>query len=172
MSRDCFDVALGELRAQGHEVRVVRRGPLVGGLVGDVDCRVPDGAEAVADVVVRSFDGGVSVTGTVRSVWQGECRRCLRLLEGEVVAAVKEIFRRGAEPDEGTYPMGEDQLNLREMVLDCLFGALPVLPVCSESCLGICPVCGVDRNVSPCSCEGLTGDTRWSVLDSLRQDGN
>lgn len=125
----------------------------------------------MAEVVLASFDGGVSATGTVSSVWQGECRRCLKALEGQVVAPVKEIFRRGAEPDEGTYPMGEDQLNLREMVLDSLFGALPVLPLCKEGCLGICPVCGADRNVSPCDCKAPVGDPRWAVLDSLRENG-
>lgn len=171
VNRDSFDVPLGALRAQGHELRVVRRGKLERDLVVDVDCRVPEGAEAVADVVLRSFEGGITVTGVVSSTWLGECRRCLRSLEGEVVAPAKEIFRRGAQPDEGVYSMDVDQLNLREMVLDSLFGALPVLPLCRDGCLGICPVCGEDRNVSSCRCEEPMADPRWSVLDSLREEG-
>ena len=171
VNRDGFDVPLGVLRAQGHELRIVRRGQLGRDLVADVDCRVPEGAEAVADVVLRSFEGGISVTGVVSSTWRGECRRCLRSLEGEVVAPVKEIFRRGAQPDLGIYSMGEDQLNLREMVLDSLFGALPVLPLCRDDCLGICPACGADRNVLSCGCEEPTADPRWSVLDSLSEEG-
>lgn len=168
MGRDPFVVALSELRA-GAERRVVRSGRLENALVADVDCRVPAGTEAVAEVAVLVFDGGVSVSGTVTSAWEGECRRCLAHMEGPLVARVREIFRRGGGPDEGTYPMTEDQLNLREMVLDSLFAALPVLPLCQEGCLGLCPTCGADRNVSPCRCQQDEMDTRWSVLDVLRE---
>ena len=168
VGRDPFVVALSPLRA-GAECKVVRSGRLESALVADVDCRVPAGAEAVAEVVVLAFDGGVSVSGTVSSAWEGECRRCLAHLEGPLVAPVREIFRRGGGPDEGTYPMTEDQLNLREMVLDGLFAALPVLPLCREGCLGLCPICGADRNVSPCECQRDEVDPRWSALDVLRE---
>ena len=168
MGRDRFVVALSELRA-GAERRVVRSGRLESALVAEVDCRVPAGAEAVAEVGVLVFDGGVSVSGTVTSAWEGECRRCLAHLEGPLVVPVREIFRRGGGPDEGTYPMTEDHFNLREMVLDSLFAALPVLPLCREGCLGLCPICGADRNVSPCGCQRDEVDPRWSALDVLRE---
>ena len=80
------------------------------------------------------------------------------------------MFRRGGGADEGTYPMGEDHVNLREMVLDSLFSQLPVLPLCREDCLGICAICGADRNTSPCDCRQNDLDPRWSVLDVLRAD--
>lgn len=168
VGRDSFIVAFSELRA-GAERRVVRTGRLASALVADVDSRVPAGTEAVAEVVVAAFDGGVSVSGTVTAAWEGECRRCLAHLEGPLVAPVKEIFRRGGGPDEGTYPMAEDQLNLREMVLDSLFAALPVLPLCQEGCLGLCPTCGADRNVSSCGCRQDEVDPRWSALEVLRE---
>lgn len=168
MSRHPFEVALGELPGHGGERRVVRAGRLVSPLVADVDSRVPAGAEAVADVVLEAFDGGIAVSGTVRSVWEGECRRCLAGLGGELVAPVSEIFRRNGGEAEGTYAMAEDSLDLEEMVLDCLFAALPVMPLCREGCLGLCSLCGADRNVSPCACQQPVGDPRWSVLDVLR----
>ncbi|HMK98406.1 MAG TPA: DUF177 domain-containing protein [Acidimicrobiales bacterium] len=165
MAHDPFDVALGDLRDRRGARHVVRQGTLFEALVADVDSRAPAGAPAEVDVELESFDGGLCASGTVRSHWQGECRRCLRRVEGELVAEVKEIFRRGGGPDEGTYPMSEDHVNLREMVLDSLFSALPVLPLCRPDCLGICPVCGTDRNTSPCGCGEVELDPRWSVLD-------
>jgi uncharacterized protein len=164
-----FQVALGELRCHGLQRRVVRSGRLASALVADVDSRVPAGAEAVADVVLEAFDGGVAVAGTVSSVWEGECRRCLASLGGDLQTPVREIFRRGGGEADGTYPMAEDLLDLEEMVLDCLFAALPVLPLCKDDCLGICPLCGADRNASPCACQEPAGDPRWSALDVLRQ---
>jgi uncharacterized protein len=38
---------------------------------------------------------------------------------------------------------------LREQVIL----AEPMHPLCREECLGICPVCGRDRNLAPCECK-------------------
>jgi len=168
MAHDPFDVGLGELRDWRGPKHVVRRGPLLEALVADVDSRIPAGQDAEADVLLEPFDGGLAVSGTARSRWEGECRRCLRSVGGEVVADVKEIFRRGGGPDEGTYPMGDDHVNLREVVLDSLFAGLPLLPLCRQECQGICPVCGTDRNVSSCECAVVVPDPRWSALDVLK----
>jgi uncharacterized protein len=165
---DPFDVALGELRDCRGRLHVVRRGALTDALVADVDSRVPAGAEVVADVMLDAFDGGVGVKGAVSSRWEGECRRCLRSLDGELLTDVRELFRRGGGETEGTYRMGEDHLNLREMVLDALFAALPLLPLCREDCHGICPRCGADRNTAPCGCQEVEIDRRWAALDVLR----
>ncbi|MGH9107551.1 MAG: YceD family protein [Acidimicrobiales bacterium] len=171
MAIDPFDVALGDLRDRRAPHQVVRRGRLAEALEADVDCRVPAGAEAVADVVLDAFDGGVAVSGQVCSSWEGECRRCLGSTGGQLGAGVREVFRRGGGQDEGTYPMGEDRVNLREMVLDSLFAALPVLPLCRGDCQGICAGCGADRNVLPCDCAEVATDQRWAVLDVLREEG-
>jgi len=146
---------------------LLRRGTLQEALVADVDSRVPAGAEMVADVVIESFDGGVAVTGKISSVWEGECRRCVAPLDGELVTDVRELFRRGGGEDEGTYPMGEDHINIRDMVTDALFVALPVLPLCREDCRGICPRCATDLNVAACGCEEVHFDPRWSALEAL-----
>ena len=165
---DPFDVTMADLRDRRGSRHVVRRGELAEALVADVDARVPAGAEAVADVDLDAFDGGVTVHGTVSSPWEGECRRCLGSIDGELVAEVREVFRRGGGEDEGTYAMGEEHLNLRDLVLDALFAALPLLPLCREDCAGICPTCGADRNAGDCGCEEVVIDPRWSGLEILR----
>jgi uncharacterized protein len=168
MTADPFEVSLRELRGSRGTRHVVRSSVLTEPLVADVDCRVPTGAEAVADLTLEAFDGGVAVTGTVSTTWEGECRRCLTAVDGEVSSAVRELFRRGGGEEEGTYRMGEDHLNLREMVLDSLFAALPLLPLCRPDCRGICPRCGTDLNIEQCACEEVEVDPRWSALNVLR----
>jgi uncharacterized protein len=168
MTVDPFDVSVKELRGSRGTRHVVRSGVLTEPLVADVDSRVPAGSEAVADLTLQAFDGGVAVTGTVSTRWQGECRRCLTNVDGEISSEVRELFRRGGGADEGTYEMHDDHLNLREMVLDSLFASLPVLPLCRPDCRGICPRCGTDRNVEECGCEEVEVDPRWSALNVLR----
>ena len=64
-------------------------------------------------------------------------------------------------------PMGVDHVNIRDMVNDALFAALPLLPLCREDCRGICPRCGSELNVAPCDCEDVHFDPRWSALEVL-----
>jgi uncharacterized protein len=164
---DPFEVGLGDLRDMRGSRHMVRSGVLSDALVADVDSRVPAGAQLVADVVLESFDGGVAVAGTISSVWLGECRRCMAPLDGALVTDVRELFRRGGGEDDGTYPLAEDHINIRDMVLDALFVALPVLPLCREDCRGICPRCGTDLNDAACGCEEVHVDPRWSGLEVL-----
>ena len=46
----------------------------------------------------------------------------------------------------------------------------PVAPLCRDDCAGICPVCGGDRNETPCDCVQAPRDERWAALDALRDE--
>ncbi|MGC8627345.1 MAG: YceD family protein [Acidimicrobiales bacterium] len=165
-----FDVALRGLRdARGMRRHELRRGRLLEAVVADIDSRVAAGTEVVVDVVLEAFDGGVEVVGNVSCSWQGECRRCLAEIDGELSVAVREIFRPGGNEEEGTYPMRDDHLDLSAMVLDALFAGLPLMPLCKEDCRGICPHCGADRNVEPCECDEAQVDPRWAGLSVLSE---
>ena len=43
-------------------------------------------------------------------------------------------------------------LDLNEMVRQEIILHFPLIPVCSKSCKGLCPVCGKDRNSVKCKC--------------------
>ena len=153
-----------------HEQRVGRIGELsVAGSVVSAD------AEVSADAVLDSVGGGIEVSAELRAPWQGECRRCLRALSGELHCDVRELYapRRAGEPDdadEETYPISGDTLDLRPLVRDALLLELPIAPVCQADCQGLCPTCGADLNEGPCGCEPVS-DPRWGALDVLREPG-
>jgi uncharacterized protein len=133
---------------------------------------VPAGADAVAVAVLDSVDGGIEVTAEVQAPWQGECRRCLRPLTGELRGVVRELYRSRSrhdpsEADDDTYPLEGDQLDLRPLVRDALLLELPLVPLCQEGCRGLCPTCGADLNTDPCGCPGADRDPRWGALDAL-----
>ena len=130
---------------------------------------MPSGAEAEADVTLEGVPGGVIARGHVTAPWEGECRRCLVAVGGELRCQVLEVFERSHDPDQ-TYPLLGDQLDLEPLVRDAVMLELPQAPLCREGCLGLCPSCGADLNEGGCGCEAEVGDPRWASLDVLRQD--
>jgi uncharacterized protein len=52
------------------------------------------------------------------------------------------------------------------MIRDAIGVELPFSPLCREDCLGLCPVCGADRNSEGCPGH-VEVDPRWAALDPL-----
>jgi uncharacterized protein len=71
----------------------------------------------------------------------------------EVDGAVVRLTQRGG------YELNPAALAWEEFSL-----ALPVNPLCREDCKGLCPVCGANRNLEPCSCQRGEGDSRLACL--------
>jgi uncharacterized protein len=82
---------------------------------------------------------------------------------------VRELFTRDGDPEE-TYPLGDDHIDLEPMVHDAVLLELPPAPLCRPDCAGLCPWCGANRNLAPCSCVAPS-DPRWAALDALRVPG-
>ncbi len=123
---------------------------------------VPEGAEVVVDVLLESVHDGILVSGTVTASWQGACRRCLEPAQGVLVVEVRELCVEAGD-EETTYPLDGDELDLEPIAHDACILALPLAPLCEEGCLGLCPECGVNRNLEQCSCEPPP-DPRWGSL--------
>jgi uncharacterized protein len=147
------------------------------GFLGELrvaDTLVAADAEVSVDVVLTAVEGGLEVAGTVRAEWQGECRRCLRPVGGELRAEVRELYRPRAEgevDDEETYPLGVDHLDLVPLARDAVLLTLPLAPLCREDCVGLCPSCGADLAEGDCGCDTTFADPRWGPLDALRDLG-
>jgi uncharacterized protein len=58
-------------------------------------------------------------------------------------------------------------LDLAEMLREQFYLALPMQPLCRPDCQGLCPSCGIDRNVETCQCKTEWIDPRLSVLQAL-----
>jgi uncharacterized protein len=160
-----FVVHVAKLRrvlgTRWHEVRA--------GVIDDLACSgsaVPAGAEVGADVTLEAMAGGITVSGVVTAPWAGECRRCLVTASGTLTIPVRELYTEDGD-GEDAYRLADDQVDLEDLVHDAVLLELPMAPVCHEGCLGLCPMCGVNRNEKKCSCE-RPRDDRWAALDVLR----
>ena len=163
-----FLVTVVALRRQlGNIRREQRRGPLP--LLHVSGSSVRAGAEVEVDAVLESVHGGIVVTADVAAPWAGECRRCLRPVVGEVHSHVRELYEEDSDGEE-TYPLRGDQLDLAPLARDAVLLELPQAPLCEEDCLGLCPVCGANRNEGDCGHAVQVMDPRWAALDALRTD--
>jgi uncharacterized protein len=63
--------------------------------------------------------------------------------------------------------VGDGELDLAELAAEQILLGLPMRWVCDESCRGLCPQCGANRNQeNACTCEPET-DPRWQALADL-----
>ncbi len=63
-------------------------------------------------------------------------------------------------------------LDTLPLVIEQLQLNVPMKPLCSPGCLGLCPRCGAELNLLPdgvCSCGPKAVDPRWTVLAPLAQ---
>ena len=82
------------------------------------------------------------------------CDRCLREFERSFSAELDHILVRslnGADNDEYVI-VPDDMFDPDELFSSDILLYIPTKLLCSESCKGLCPVCGTDLNVSECGC--------------------
>ena len=94
------------------------------------------------------------------------CSRCLKEFTADSSAEVVEKFYPLGSPgvEKDAYVYEADIVDITEPLRESLLLAEPLKVLCKEDCLGICPVCGADRNVHPCSCDTSAIDPRLAAL--------
>ena len=107
----------------------------------------------------------------------GQCGRCLEeyplslTREFSVVLTPRPPLGREMELsyDElsASFYSGET-IDVSALVHEQMLLAFPLPPVCREDCKGLCPQCGVNRNVETCKCRSEWTDPRLARLSSLR----
>lgn len=61
----------------------------------------------------------------------------------------------------------DDEIDLGQLVVEQFLLALPMKPLCRESCRGLCPECGTNLNTATCSCVHAWSDPRLESLKTL-----
>jgi uncharacterized protein len=118
------------------------------------------------DLRLEALNDGIKVTGTVKTAWSTVCRRCLADVSGEAVGVIDELYQiHPLDPD--AYIIEDGQLDLVPLVRETVLLELDLERLCREDCAGLCPECGVDRNVNSCSCDTSVSDDRWAALEGF-----
>jgi uncharacterized protein len=69
--------------------------------------------------------------------------------------------------DLDVFPFDGDKIDLEPLFREQFVLAVPFAPLCSETCKGLCPQCGIDLNTGTCSCEKPI-DPRLAALKGLK----
>lgn len=130
-------------------------------------------AEAAASVIL--------VRGSLQAHFEVGCARCLGPAP---VDAVEQDLRLTFLPeapgvteqelsadDLDTYSYDGEEIDLEPVLREFLILAIPMAPVCSEACRGICGGCGADLNREPCRCAvGEAPTSPWvAALSRLKK---
>lgn len=127
---------------------------------------------------VRQLKGKVEVTGEISTRARVECDRCLKFVEFPVDAkfnveyVTPQTYKASpaaelSETDMSLSIFDGGVLDVDELVGEQLLLSVPSRVLCQESCKGLCPVCGNDRNLKDCACESTEIDPRWGALKEL-----
>jgi len=139
--------------------------------LGIDDPRIAADAPIEIDAELESLSDGIVVTGSVEAEWHDICRRCLDDIDETAVAELHELYQHHITVEDA-FPIVGEQIDLTGMARELVLLELPLAALCRPDCAGLCPVCGINRNLEQCECETPQSDDRWSALDVLKQQLN
>ena len=128
----------------------------------------------------RNVIQDIRLQGDLATTLELPCARCLEPVVQDVARDFELLYRpqgtdagneelsvTAAEAEVGYY-QGKGLL-LEDVLREQVLLGVPIKVVCRDNCKGLCPTCGVNRNVESCSCAPLLGDPRWSALKDIRE---
>ena len=118
------------------------------------------------------------LAGTARTELELGCSRCLEPFRMPVNSSFDlrylpaaemstEDEREVQEEDVETSYYRDDQIDLNELLREQFYLELPMKPLCSEDCRGLCPQCGTNLNTGTCACAPEWEDPRLAPLKGL-----
>jgi uncharacterized protein len=114
-------------------------------------------------VSLTRTDRSILAKGVVNSEVELTCSRCLNQFSCPLTLNIEEEYfpttdivsgaslSSSNEPDRFTIDE-HHVLDLTEALRQCALLAIPMKPLCREDCAGLCPNCGHNLNLGPCSC--------------------
>jgi len=157
--------------------------------IGSVrEYRIDEAADVIGDGNRYPVRGDCRLLRTRQGVLTGckletevelTCNRCLERYRQKLTVGFEEEFLQTVDVTTGIgLPAPEDPgaftidsqhiLDISEAVRQYTVMALPLKPLCRESCKGLCQACGKNLNEGDCGCPRDTIDPRWAKLNGLR----
>jgi uncharacterized protein len=149
-----FSIAARDLDAAGKSLHFVIRAPWIRGALEGTDVSATD-KDGTLEVRLSKTGNDVVVRGTISGEVIVPCARCLEPARVSVREPLSALFVPAGALREGSRSRGEDEEGIPDeadvvpfdgetvvldgLVRDELLLALPIVPLCSESCAGIRP---------------------------------
>mgnify|MGYP006282706265 CR=1 FL=1 len=115
------------------------------------------------DLEIFNTEDSFVVEGKLKTELILSCSRCLQKYSSPIELDISEDVLKSEMEDE-------EELYLDDIIVDNILLSLPMKPLCSEDCKGICPQCGQNLNEGECDCEIDTVDPRLEKLKDFYDD--
>jgi len=119
-----------------------------------------------ADVLELSLTAGTTLSCV--------CDRCAKPFRREMSVPFQCVLaqeRQSEESDEIVLLEDGEYVDLEELARTAFILGMDTKLLCSEDCKGLCPRCGADLNLGPCSCKKEV-DPRLAVLAKLLKNND
>lgn len=137
-----------------------------------------------ADVIcsVKRIRENVFIEGDLQTTVTATCCRCLEISQFPINSKFKYTFvpakDRVTEEEElapedleyGYYQ--DDVIDLDEIIFEQIMLQIPMKVLCTDTCKGLCPHCGINLNTASCSCHAEFIDERLAVLKKIKISDN
>jgi uncharacterized protein len=123
----------------------------------------------VGNALVTRTTHGLLLQSRLHAQISAECVRCLNGFSQPLEAELTELY--AFTPDSATesgFLLPENGIiDIGPVVREEMLLAIPINPLCSPDCKGLCPICGENLNETVCNHEDENIDPRLSVLRTL-----
>jgi uncharacterized protein len=160
--------------SSGAATRRILHVPQVALRLGGQDY-VSESAEPEVEIDISRSLSGMHFRLRTEVALVGPCWRCVGPARIALRVDTSEFAADGRTADD---PFDEDfdsayvsatTLDVGLWVRDAVAEALPAVILCRDDCAGLCPTCGVDRNLEACDCAQAPTDSRWDALRELSE---
>jgi len=162
-----------------HFDEPVAKFPLLADMQDDKSCSITGNIQG--DMTVTREYENIRVSGRITAPLALSCSRCLADYPSFVDTNFTIFFRKGeviTSSDEDELELGEmdllsstysgDEIDLTHEIEEQVAMEIPLKPLCSDSCKGLCHECGVDLNTSGCSCSKEPVTLTFSALKDFK----
>jgi len=113
----------------------------------------------------------LTIKGVIHATAKNQCHRCLENFITKMDISFSEDYQENNDVDideeaDLAYYNG-DEIDIADVVRESIILAEPLKVLCSKSCKGLCPHCGINLNTTVCSCNNDRIDPRLAVLSQL-----
>ena len=135
-------------------------------VIGTEVMGLPAGTSFSIPTRLESVHEGILATAQFTARASGICSRCLDEISEEVEIEIQELFLYRPEQDDD-FVVEQDRIDLEQALIDSVVPAMPLKPLCSEDCLGLCARCGIRMEQDPSHTHEDPIDPRFSALEGF-----
>jgi uncharacterized protein len=168
-------IRVSDLQPEGLDIRDARQ-------LSTVPFADPSWGLDALSLHVEPDGEDVVVQGEVEATVPQTCGRCLESFPTRMTVPIDvRLTPRPVGRDDRELAVDEldtdfytnDELDLGALIQNEITLAIPMRPLCRDDCRGLCPVCGLNRNLSTCECRERQPDPRLVMLSqwSARRKG-